>query len=346
MRCVLARLFQSTLPARGATGAGRNGRTEQQDFNPRSPHGERRTICPRANCKIAFQSTLPARGATIRLLPIQDFKYNFNPRSPHGERHSEAVQAGEEKQYFNPRSPHGERPVQASHLKTVTAISIHAPRTGSDSQFRPGLLLAQKISIHAPRTGSDSDDETANTKIVRFQSTLPARGATTARPTFVSCSCISIHAPRTGSDTIQRHMIAWRWIFQSTLPARGATYYPAPYDCMALDISIHAPRTGSDNRIFARKPDGAISIHAPRTGSDVAFPAFADCQQLFQSTLPARGATAVSKSDKRELIISIHAPRTGSDGTFAADFFVESNFNPRSPHGERRISDLSKGGDE
>ena len=80
---------------------------------------------------------------------------------------------------------------------------------------------------------------------------------------------------------------------------------------------------------------------------------------VFQSTLPARGAT-----DRNTLIgipynISIHAPRTGSDkqrnpttnscisfqstlpargatrrGLRAHD--SKNNFNPRSPHGERR----------
>ena len=34
-------------------------------------------------------------------------------------------------------------------------ISIHAPRTGSDS-FRMLLMYHRKISIHAPRTGSDT----------------------------------------------------------------------------------------------------------------------------------------------------------------------------------------------
>ena len=35
------------------------------------------------------------------------------------------------------------------------AISIHAPRTGSDTQKWKDYYKAQSISIHAPRTGSD-----------------------------------------------------------------------------------------------------------------------------------------------------------------------------------------------
>ena len=58
-----------------------------------------------------------------------------------------------------------------------------------------------------------------------------------------------------------------------------------------------------------------ISIHAPRTGSDV-FVAFIENRyELFQSTLPARGATSSTVSSA----------------------FAQGNFNPRSPHGERRM---------
>ena len=78
----------------------------------------------------------------------------------------------------------------------------------------------------------------------------------------------------------------------------------------------------------------------------------------FQSTLPARGATAHNFFQSSIQGISIHAPRTGSDTNnytavalhlisihaprtgsdpgrpLQADAF--SHFNPRSPHGERR----------
>ena len=38
---------------------------------------------------------------------------------------------------------------------TAKAISIHAPRTGSDAMDYVEYLTAKAISIHAPRTGSD-----------------------------------------------------------------------------------------------------------------------------------------------------------------------------------------------
>ena len=56
-----------------------------------------------------------------------------------------------------------------------------------------------------------------------FQSTLPARGATTAAKHTIRCLIISIHAPRTGSDWDGRGGTLMEMVFQSTLPARGAT---------------------------------------------------------------------------------------------------------------------------
>ena len=82
---------------------------------------------------------------------------------------------------------------------------------------------------------------------------------------------------------------------------------------------------------------------------------------LFQSTLPARGATicclvaslsvSISIHAPREgsdldsiavnvfsFYISIHAPREGSDSQMIICIPRQSNFNPRSPRGERRLS--------
>ena len=123
-------IFQSTLPAWGATRAERlYGRKVY--FNPRSPHGERLV-----------------RGRTWM------FFTNFNPRSPHGER--QTIQKIQEcKIYFNPRSPHGER------QEVVINHSIHGkfqstlPAWGA-TKYGGYLLMKTAISIHAPRMGSDS----------------------------------------------------------------------------------------------------------------------------------------------------------------------------------------------
>ena len=60
-----------------------------------------------------------------------------------------------------------------------------------------------------------------------------------------------------------------------------------------------------------------------------------DDDTAFQSTLPMRGATCGGRKMRRRDDISIHAPHAGSDdGQF--DFrLAPSDFNPRSPCGER-----------
>ena len=105
MQC---RRFQSTLPARGATTGADDSGAVDDDFNPRSLHGERLRALVDDASVIQFQSTLPARGATSR-----------------NSRHKRAS-------HFNPRSLHGERRPHSDAPFISEAISIHAPCTGSD----------------------------------------------------------------------------------------------------------------------------------------------------------------------------------------------------------------------
>ena len=123
-------------------------------------------------------------------------------------------------------------------------ISIHAPRTGSDTMcftpprraghFNPRSphgerrlgenLTADSVTFQStlPARGA-TDPEQSSQVYSKFQSTLPARGAT-KRHLFPSCrEPISIHAPRTGSDTRRSRPQSRARLFQSTLPARGAT---------------------------------------------------------------------------------------------------------------------------
>ena len=305
--------FQSTLPARGATRP-RVPESPHRNFNPRSPHGERRRQRPKKKIKKSY----------------------FNPRSPHGERRGILSSPTDERRisihaprtgsdfrrsvkgfppkYFNPRSPHGERRRQEPLGTVCPEISIHAPSTGSDRWDRP-KTSGKGISIHAPRTGSDERIYQHLTFTHGFQSTLPARGATSS--TFADllgsahfnprsphgerragesrlrrADSISIHAPRTGSD--------------ATLSRRF----------LLSEISIHAPRTGSDGvslprelrRIYfnPRSPHGerqAPSVSFlpgtyfnPRSphGERLKLSGRTSRQKEFQSTLPARGATKLT----------------------------------------------------
>ena len=147
--------------------------------------------------------------------------------------------------------------------------------------------------------------------VVIFQSTLPVRGATTFRKGLFHHTGISIHAPRAGSD-----------LPRNSTPQKGA-------------ISIHAPRAGSDPVVMRVIFLSGISIHAPRAGSDdgggrtkwqvrnfnprspcgerLTDIVIEEATEIFQSTLPVRGATCRGIRPRKRELISIHAPRAGSD---------------------------------
>ena len=61
----------------------------------------------------------------------------------------------------------------------------------------------------------------------------------------------------------------------------------------------------------------------------------------FQSTLPVGGATTTQAQPWQRPEISIHAPRGGSDPRVPDGFIRPSDFNPRSPWGERQAAWLS-----
>ena len=146
-----------------------------------------------------------------------------------------------------------------------------------------------------------------------FQSTLPARGATGRDMIWYANKDISIHAPREGSDLVGGVFGREQYQFQSTLPARGATI-KTYQDLLAVGISIHAPREGSDTGSMPHR----------------------DAARGFQSTLPARGATCPPQEWTRSRIFQSTLPARGATPpkTFCSPNVT--NFNPRSPRGERR----------
>ena len=141
-----------------------------------------------------------------------------------------------------------------------------------------------------PARGATPFREANELDVLTFQSTLPARGATNLKLGYGGTQKISIHAPRTGSNRTSSSIFPGRPHFNPRSPHGERRKVLANWD-NDLIISIHAPRTGSDEKCL-------------RTGTTTL---------LFQSTLPARGAT---KS----------ACELGQRPYY---------FNPRSLHGER-----------
>ncbi len=235
---------------------------------------------------------------------------------------------------FNPRSPCGERPTGPSCCGPGSTISIHAPRVGSDD-FQARFNPVNHISIHAPRVGSDTSythtvkitldfnprspcgerrlpHEERQSTYLTFQSTLPVWGATNAPPWCLQYrNYFNPRSPCGERQTVKR-LEQEAKIFQSTLPVWGATT-TLETARKREEISIHAPRVGSDRYGKNMTDVNQISIHAPRVGSDLL------------RRVRVRNVSG----------ISIHAPRVGSDGTQLWQTFNCTNFNPRSPCGER-----------
>ena len=240
-------------------------------------------------------------------------------------------------------------------IKDCWGFQSTLPARGA-TRSRDTAWIQIKISIHAPRTGSDGRCLSRWRRAVLFQSTLPARGATRSTRDGTMRVSISIHAPRTGSDA------GWTMTTTSTRnfnprSPHGERRQQDAIPSVTGGISIHAPRTGSDTPSAAgfsgwgyfnpRSPHGERRYHLLNLHSVF----------QFQSTLPARGATAdvqergdgesisihaprtgsdkVIPNTKGIKIISIHAPRTGSDVEADKTTITVGDFNPRSPHGER-----------
>ena len=266
-QCALPRVFQPTLPARGATRRGRLRWRTAPHFNPRSPHGERLRARLRLQpCRI-FQPTLPARGATSRHTSTL------------------AIPA----RYFNPRSPHGERRSAIPQV-TPSFISTHAPRTGSDVLRVLHKRLFRRFQPTLPARGATLVYCNTDTIPFLFQPTLPARGAT--------CCCwfrkdlSQDFNPRSPHGERHNDEVNWSFdtLFQPTLPARGATalitmeavtaphfnprsphgerqHAPAPSVARSL-FQPTLPARGATDLYRRIKAADTISTHAPRTGSD------------------------------------------------------------------------------
>ena len=74
----------------------------------------------------------------------------------------------------------------------------------------------------------------------------------------------------------------------------------------------------------------------PVRGATMTIPPSPWLPTAFQSTLPVRGATAMVAAGIFHRAISIHAPRAGSDGLIERRINRYKYFNPRSPCGERQ----------
>ena len=128
----------------------------------------------------------------------------------------------------------------------VLAISIHAPRGGSDSALPVAGLLQFDFNPRSP-WGERRNLPFQQFNQIVFQSTLPVGGATTFFFAGYVYHSISIHAPRGGSDTSTVPFPAAIADFNPRSPW-GERRTVAQLRIIRSYISIHAPRGGSDQR--------------------------------------------------------------------------------------------------
>ena len=145
------------------------------------------------------------------------------------------------------------------------------------------------------------------------------RGATTPSLFAKVLIPISIHAPRAGSDICWFRSQPNSLTFQSTLPVRGATWVFMQFRRVKHNFNPRSPCGERLTRCGVNIFPPGISIHAPRAGSD-----------------------GGGYCDGHGCSISIHAPRAGSDACGTPAKTPTSDFNPRSPCGERPVPVLRR----
>ena len=193
------------------------------------------------------------------------FHHDFNPRFPRGKRllnslysfscwlFQSTLPAREAthrshpprwgRNHFNPRFPRGKRP---------QADVQHDVRLHFNPRFPRGKRLCNPVFPLLQE---------------RFQSTLPAREATSRTCWKAPTRQISIHASREGSDRSNPILCGHGGNFNPRFP-RGKRPCAPPIARRCPTISIHASREGSDASGQFWLTTDIISIHASREGSD------------------------------------------------------------------------------
>ena len=217
-------LFQSTLPLRGAT-----LRPDAQvwgidNFNPRSPYGERPSYCCTISANLCISIHAPLTGSD-KTPPTGIVDRMISIHAPLTGSDSSIVICFTSLKNFNPRSPYGERPLHGIRFHQRIPFQSTLPLRGA-TLAGIGVVVNVQISIHAPLTGSDRQSIlwTACRKNFNPRSPYGERPLDFGR--CFDTQNISIHAPLTGSDLCGTS--CW-------LSMAGQRH-----------ISIHAPLTGSD----------------------------------------------------------------------------------------------------
>ena len=219
-------------------------------------------------------------------------------------------------------------------------ISIHAPREGSDLNNLDEFKTRYKISIHAPREGSGLGRRRRRRHVGHFYPRSP-RGERPICPTCKRRSKTFLSTlPARGATASGGKLRATFTVFLSTLPARGATRPDLPGQRQHNDFYPRSPR--GERRYFVLSLHGKtiISIHAPREGSDIQLRIVAH-ERHISIHAPREGSDGIpTRRSCRQSSISIHAPREGSDRVPAGMYQRQVSISIHAPReGERRMAE-------
>ena len=193
--------FQSTLPARGSDFRYLGSYRKRQDFNPRSPRGERLVECNAAGRQIHFNPRSPRGGATAR----PDFTSKSFFISIHAPREGERPKGlnlangtvkfqstlpargsdaalglgGSGIIHFNPRSPRGGATLRVCSLfRLQWNFNPRSPRGGATSNLSARLSISPNFNPRSPRGGATLRLLLAVTFTINFNPRSPRGGAT------------------------------------------------------------------------------------------------------------------------------------------------------------------------
>ena len=234
---------------------------------------------------------------------------DFNPRSPWGERPGQSPTSVKSFK-FQSTLPVGGATHLAKGIQRFLAISIHAPRGGSDAD---NIEKAKKqlISIHAPRGGSDE----AFLDNLRRPGDFNPRSPWGERRQALRCRMelfnFNPRSPWGERPRLQRQLRHFRH-FNPRSPWGERRANLSTRESVG-QISIHAPRGGSDP-VWVGAPRRKSYFNPRSPWGERRFPTYSQIpSKSFQSTLPVGGATPKTQSASAPIPISIHAPRGGSD---------------------------------
>ena len=213
---------------------------------------------------------------------------------------------------FNPRFPRGKR-----------RYSRYQPRRDS-RYFNPRFPRGKRLPCNCSMAS-----------LPVFQSTLPAREATSRQVDNVRLPYISIHASREGSDKIRIFLIIGIVYFNPRFP-RGKRLIGYRDNHAITDFNPRFPRGKRHSSVEQQYLKDKFQSTLPAREATRGRPWILSGSTNFNPRFP-RGKRPRRDGGQKPRKISIHASREGSDPSDDIQLSLFKDFNPRFPRGKRLL---------